>query len=1017
MTPTFTRFLFCAVLFSLSSSFAFAQTILQAGDLVIIGVNANNQACSGENAEDLISFVCFKDILPNTIIDISDNGFERLNPGFWGNSEGFIRVQRTNSDTIPAGTTITFKLPGIGGDYGAISPDTSWSFTPQTTLNIPVNLNNGGDQLFFLQGGEWDEGTSVGLNGFSQDASYVGGRILYGFNTATQWLAGINDSQNSGLPDEIASCFNMAPRAVSADFLSYVGDFSPAPQYEWVSRIATPASWQSYGNCSSFQFPPRSIDLDSSSISISCTVCQSCGPIQELVRFNLPDVGGPFTVDYLVGQDTFTAVDLLNGDSLLIQVDTTTRFELIAITDNSGCPTFSSFAEGFLTEILGQLQPNQIDTLRACAIAGDLEARFNLSLADTLIKGLQLGQVLWYADAGLMTLISTPANYFSANGSVFAQIQGGNCLSAAVEVPLVIEAGADVQLSSPLDLCNSDCQDLELSFTGSGPFELLYRFSTQDSSQLDTIRTASNSAILSFCPADFQTSGEPISLILSSLTDNTCTLALDRQIEVYQGGPVTFDYNLSICEGKNVVVNGTVYDEVLSVGTEILSGAASNGCDSIINVALFFNPPVFGDLSGETSICPGASAFLQVNLQGANTYAIRISDGSSDTLFLQNIEDGDQIEVRPDETTTYTLLEVSGDGISCVDKPNSSVTITLSDFTVSLDPISNFNGYEVSCDGSSDGSLIATVTGTGGPFDVRWSTGATAQQIGNLPAGFYQVSVSDIAGCTQILDYTLRAPEALRYTLQIDSAICADEDSRFVLSGISGGVEPYEYALDGVFFNTISAFPVTQNNLAAGNYQFVIQDLNDCQTRATFNLGNAAGLSLDLGPDQTLSSGDSITLSAALNFNPETINWSNVAQDEFITSTQVNVRPIRTTAYTVQARSPEGCLLSDIVTVFVEKRDDYFAPNVFTPDEDGINDTFMLFGGSNVVGFEAFRIFNRWGQLLYQVNSLGPNDPLQGWNGIHQGELMPSGTYIYSALVRYSDGRESVVSGDFLLLR
>jgi hypothetical protein len=61
-----------------------AQTILQPGDLAVLGVNASNGACGGENGEDLVSFVAFKDILPNTTIDLTDNGYERLNAGLWG---------------------------------------------------------------------------------------------------------------------------------------------------------------------------------------------------------------------------------------------------------------------------------------------------------------------------------------------------------------------------------------------------------------------------------------------------------------------------------------------------------------------------------------------------------------------------------------------------------------------------------------------------------------------------------------------------------------------------------------------------------------------------------------------------------------------------------------------------------------------------------------------------------------------------------------------------------------------
>ena len=85
MAPTLVRSILVFLLIIFFSPLrSFGQTILQPGDLAVLGVIANNGDCGGESGEDLVAFVCFKDILPNTTIDLTDNGFARVNPGAGG---------------------------------------------------------------------------------------------------------------------------------------------------------------------------------------------------------------------------------------------------------------------------------------------------------------------------------------------------------------------------------------------------------------------------------------------------------------------------------------------------------------------------------------------------------------------------------------------------------------------------------------------------------------------------------------------------------------------------------------------------------------------------------------------------------------------------------------------------------------------------------------------------------------------------------------------------------------------
>ncbi|MEZ4739727.1 MAG: hypothetical protein R2818_10360 [Flavobacteriales bacterium] len=233
-------------------------TVLGAGDLAIVGVNANDVLCSGGSGYDLVSFFCFKPIVPGTQIIITDNGYERCNPGQWGNSEGTVVMTRTGI-AIPAGQVITFRIQNVAGPTNVTSfaPDGAWTCASinnpvGASLGAAVALNNGGDQLFFMQGGVWNSGTAP-ANNHQHDATYTG-TILYAFssNPSPSWSASCttNATQRSNLPPSI-ECFSMAPTSVS-DWSKYNGPITAATQRDWIIRIDNVANWPPLLSCASY---------------------------------------------------------------------------------------------------------------------------------------------------------------------------------------------------------------------------------------------------------------------------------------------------------------------------------------------------------------------------------------------------------------------------------------------------------------------------------------------------------------------------------------------------------------------------------------------------------------------------------------------------------------------------------------------------------------------------------------------------------------------------------------------
>lgn len=222
----------------------FVVTAFQRGDFAVISV-CSNTVCQGDSAgDDQISFISFKDINPGDFFIITDNGYERLIAGKWGNTEGTYQITRTTS-TIIAGTVITIRLHNFSPYFAGLSPDNNWTFSNIGWAGTSCVLNSGGDQIYFMQGGSWNKGTSG-----NHDATYTPGVVLYAFNTNTTWTSFGASTQQSGLLLGM-ECFYMMP-GVATDYIEYTGSVAPATKRDWLNRLNNVANWTGRVDCATY---------------------------------------------------------------------------------------------------------------------------------------------------------------------------------------------------------------------------------------------------------------------------------------------------------------------------------------------------------------------------------------------------------------------------------------------------------------------------------------------------------------------------------------------------------------------------------------------------------------------------------------------------------------------------------------------------------------------------------------------------------------------------------------------
>lgn len=177
-------------------------------------------------------------------------------------------------------------------------------------------------------------------------------------------------------------------------------------------------------------------------------------------------------------------------------------------------------------------------------------------------------------------------------------------------------------------------------------------------------------------------------------------------------------------------------------------------------------------------------------------------------------------------------------------------------------------------------------------------------------------------------------------------------------------------------------------------------------------------INLDLGTDQTIQSGETIILSPSYTSHSpiKSFAWQTDSQIlDCPTCENPAAQPKSDTEIRLLVENETGCQSRDQFLLKVAEIKIY-TPNVFSPDNDNWNDSFFL-QGNLVYDITQFQIFDRWGSLLYQNKNLKTNQKEEGWDGTQNGQNCLPGVYIWTAVIRYKNGQQKMISGDVTLVR
>lgn len=361
----------------------------------------------------------------------------------------------------------------------------------------------------------------------------------------------------------------------------------------------------------------------------------------------------------------------------------------------------------------------------------------------------------------------------------------------------------------------------------------------------------------------------------------------------------------------------------------------------------------------------------------------------------------------------YTVVGTDAQGCSA-----SASAVVYEPAPMQLD----FDIQSLVCNNDSIGAIRAIAQGGTPGYTYAWNTGEAVSKIVNLGPGIFTITVTDKNGCTTERSTELSQPNSPDILAEVLAPSCHSGSDGLVRLTVTGGIIPYRFSLDGENYSGSSVFL----GLAAGAYTVFVRDGAGCVTSQPVTLIDPPPLALLVSPDITITLGDSVLLSAnaANAVGIPLYTWQSALTDTLICSgaspgcPTIFVIPYYSNVYFVTATDENGCQAAASVRVEVDKPRGVFVPSGFSPNSDGNNELLVVHGkGSQIRQVKMFKVFDRWGELVYEDTNFEVNDQQRGWNGTFRGQDCQGGVYVWYVEVEYLDGFTRVLRGDTTLIR
>jgi hypothetical protein len=655
----------------------------------------------------------------------------------------------------------------------------------------------------------------------------------------------------------------------------------------------------------------------------------------------------------------------------------------VTVSDANGCQTSTQFVIGGLPPVAAVL--SNVTNARCFNES-------NGSLTVSAINGTAPFVYSWSTPGGNQpTLANIPAGLYTVTIT-----DANNCsvsLPALVNQPGPLGSSAQI---TPAD-CGASNGGISITSTG-GVMPYTYNWSPGNT----------NSAILSNVPSG---------IYFLTLTDqNNCTLTDAIQVNSISSlsTSILTQTATSCFEGMDGTATATVnggsppYSYTWlpaggnsSVGTGLSAGIYSvqvmdvNQCVASALVTIEQPQPIQQVVSLSNANCnaPDGSASI-LTTGGAGPYAYQWSAGNSTSASANNLFAGLYAITITDQKNCKDTLEIEI-------PQNQGVSIQV------------LNQADPSCHQGTDGTIVVSAMGGVPPYQFIWpGTGASGS---GLSAGAYAITVSDVNACLDSITVTLLEPEPLEFEPQVQSVPCFGlENGVLAVGPVSNGLAPYMYALNQSAFSASGVF----EGLPAGNYILEVMDAAGCTAVDTLQVPEPTENTLNVGPDQRIYLGETVQLNGIVSDPGRIIRyqWQPSLNEGCDTCSSSNLLPLTEGIYTLTAIDTNGCIISDALFIQLYPGK-VFIPNVFNPESKAPNNHFYVVDDGAIASIAYLRVFDRWGDLVFENRNFQPNDSRQGWDGRFKSEDAPAGVYTYTVGINWISGQFQVLDGDVTILR
>ncbi len=514
----------------------------------------------------------------------------------------------------------------------------------------------------------------------------------------------------------------------------------------------------------------------------------------------------------------------------------------------------------------------------------------------------------------------------------------------------------------------------------------------------------------------------------------------------------------SICKGSTITLHGILFDENHSSDQIILNNASTNGCDSLINVNILFKSEQISKL--DSSVCKGKSVTLYGLVFDENKPSDRIILKNSASNGCDSLIDF-SLQFLQHSTNRIDYSICQGDSIilhnTKFSANNPKGTIVLKNYNgcdsslqvnLNFKSPNSFNLDTSSCRGSK-------VNIAGINFDESNTNGRIV-----LPR-------ASSNGCDSILQVALRIKEPSRS--KVDTSICEHfkitlHNKTFDKSNLIDSIRLFtanSQFCDSIIHVQLTLIPQAYSRL----------DTSTCEGNEVIINNEIFNTNRKIGqlkyPSAQSQFCDSI-VDVHLKINPNYVRRDSIEECEeyywpvtgmtykenqilevkgfsqfgcdSTHQLKLKINPVYTIidsfctineyrwkttgdqykqsgVFQAKLSTSKGCDSIRILYLEILSEGEVYVPNIWSPNGDDINDKLSVFANKDVKMIDVYRIFDRWGELMYEKFNFMPNNTDIGWDGTHRGQDCNPAVFVYYVEWRDKLGGPHLQYGDATLIR